>query len=1178
RSALGGGIVTSGAGYALDVSGDAIDAVRFENLVAEGRRWLDSKPGKAGDLLREALALWRGRPYADLIDKECLQAEIVRLEELRVGAVEDRVTADLAIGAHSEIVAELEMLTAQHPLRERFRAQQMLALYRAGRQADALRACQRTRDVLVEELGIDPSPELQDLEERILRQDPSLLDDLGPHVERLVVLFTDIEDSTVLWELYPDQMPSVLAKHDRILNELISSNGGSVFKTTGDGVCAIFDGIVEAATAAVAIQRCIATADWGAVEALRVRCAVDLGDMEARDGDYFGPVLNRSARLLAASHGGQILMSADAQAALVSSGEAGWSTRTLGEFRFRGLGRPQQVCQMQAEGLPEEFPPLRIDRLPAPLPGTAFGRSVRGYELRERIGGGDFGIVYRAYQPTVGREVAVKVIRPEYVDQPAFVRQFEAEAQLVAGLEHPHIVSLHDYWRDPDGAYLVMQWLRGGSLRRALDRGPFNAEAALRLLDQICGALGYAHRQGVAHRDLKPGNVLLDDEGNAFLTDFGIAVRLVDASEGRRPQSTSPAYVPPEEIRGEPITVASDIYCLGLLTFELLTGRQPPMDGALPSIETIRPDLPAALAGVITRAIAEDPGDRHSSVSEFLADVRAGFGEAVVEETMRFTATRNPYKGLRPFTETDAADFHGRDQLIADLVAAVADHRLVAVVGPSGLGKSSVVRAGLIPALRAGAVPGSRQWLITTMFPGSYPFEELEAALSRIAEEWPAHAGEELRQDDRGLVRVSKQIIPDSTILLLVIDQFEELFTLTRDEATRKAFLDSLAELVADERGRIRVVLTLRADHFDRPLRYPSFAKLVEQGLVTVSGLTDQELTDAITKPADGVGLNTEPGLEAHILADIHDQPAALPLLQYALTELFAGRHSDTLTIAGYAQTGGLLGALSHRAENLYGRLDEQARQMARQVFLRLVNVGEERHDTRRRVRRSELEGIAHDPTALEDILQTYGDHRLLSFDRDPESREPTVEVAHEALLSEWQRLRTWIEERRDDLVLHRRLVAAVDEWRASGEQAEYLLTGGRLDHFESFVGHTDLAIGRGEAEFLHVSRRGAEASAVQRRRRRRQILTAFAAAAVISLILALVAFGAQQRAEDEALLARARDLASSAVLEAESDPALAMNLAVLAVETLPEGEEPGPALELALRVAKSADRSAGHY
>jgi serine/threonine protein kinase len=176
------------------------------------------------------------------------------------------------------------------------------------------------------------------------------------------------------------------------------------------------------------------------------------------------------------------------------------------------------------------------------------GQSFKGYKLLERIGSGGFGAVYRAYQSTIGREVAVKVILPHFANHPDFIRRFEAEAQLIARLEHLHIVPLYDYWREPNGAYLVMRWLRGGNLKDALRDGPFGLEPAALLLDQVAAALTVAHASDVVHRDLKPSNILLDEEGNAYLADFGIAADLRRAEENRQEGEASigsPAYLAP---------------------------------------------------------------------------------------------------------------------------------------------------------------------------------------------------------------------------------------------------------------------------------------------------------------------------------------------------------------------------------------------------------------------------------------------------------------------------------------------------------------------------------------------------------------------------------------------------------------------------------------------------------
>jgi WD40 repeat protein/serine/threonine protein kinase/DNA-binding SARP family transcriptional activator len=1146
RGELGDVIVREGSGYRLDVDPEQVDAVQFERELVRAHELAQANPAETSQRIRSALALWRGHPYAGVPASFRLELEASRLEELRLGALETRIEAELALGHHAELVPELEVLCTEYPVREGFRAQHMLALYRSGRQAEALRAFQKTRAYLAEELGLEPSTQLRELEHRILNQDSTLELESEPQVQTLAFLLTDIEDSTVLWEMQTAAMRSAVAEHDRIVFGAVEAAGGRVVKRVGDGIDTAFANAGAAVRAAEQIQRELFAVDWGDTGPLAVRMAIDLGAVEARRGDYFGPVLNRAGRMLAAGHGGQVLLSSDAHAALAAT-ESGWQAKALGEFRFKGIGSPQSVFQLLLDGLPAEFAPLRIDRLPPLVPALAFGRALRGYELRENVGSGDFGIVYRAYQPSVGREVAIKVIRPELVNQLSFVRRFEAEAQLIAQLEHPHIVSLYDYWRDPDGAYLVMRWLRGGSLRQALERGPWHAEPAARLLAQIGGALAYAHRQGVVHGDLKPGNVLLDDEGHAYLSDFGIATRSGDSAEPGRVVSSSPAYVPPEELAADAKTPRSDIYSLGLLTFELLTGRRPPMDGALPSVTDVRPELPQDVNAVVAKATAHEPDERHATVEAFLA----AFGQALgaPAPAVTYTPAENPYKGLRAFGEADADDFFGRDALAAELVAAVRDHRLVALVGPSGIGKSSVVRAGLIPALRRGMSAESVSWVISDMFPGSYPFEELAAALLRVAVERPDDLMQQLSRDELGMSRVMKRILPPGGELLLVVDQFEELFTLTADEDDRQRFLDGLTRLAADGRSRVRVVVTLRADFLDHPLRYPEFGELVKAGMVAVTAPSDDDLALAIERPAARAGVRFEPGVVSHVIGDVRDQPGALPLLQYALTELFAARTSDVLTLEAYRATGGVVGALGRRAEELYGRLDNAGQAATRQVFLRLVTVDSQAQDTRRRVRRRELRRLEIEPTVLETILAQYGEHRLLTFDREALTRSPTVEVAHEALLTQWERLRSWVDERREDLLLQRRLVEAVQEWEESGRQADYLPRAGRLAQFESWAGATDLALTAGEREFLAEARTAAEAAARRRARRRRAILAGFAFLAIVASVLAAFGFVQREDARAAATVAEAQRLGSQALVEDDLDRSLLLARTGVAVD-----------------------------
>ncbi|HKZ24691.1 MAG TPA: BTAD domain-containing putative transcriptional regulator, partial [Acidimicrobiia bacterium] len=374
---------------------------------------------------------------------------------------------------------------------------------------------------------------------------------------------------------------------------------------------------------------------------------------------------------------------------------------------------------------------------------------------------------------------------------------------------------------------------------------------------------------------------------------------------------------------------------------------------------------------------------------------------------------RNPYKGLGAFDEIDAGDFFGRDKLVAQMAGALAaGDRLLVVVGPSGSGKSSVVRAGLVPALREGAVPGSDRWVLTTMVPGRHPFEQLEAALQRVSRSEVPAVLEQLNESETGLLRVALRILPDEkSELLLVVDQFEELFSLV-PERTRRRFLDNLVTAVTDPRSRFRVVLTLRADFYDRPLLSSRFAPVFASSVVNVVPLTPAELEAAVVEPAEGVGVRVEPALLAQLITDMGEEVAALPLLQYTLNELFNVRVGQALRLDGYTRLGGLHGALTARANQLFERFDAGAQEVAKRLLLHLVGLERGSDATRRRVTLDELRGLGE----IDEVLGSFISHRLLTADRDPLSGRATIQVTHEALLDGWARLRDWIEAHSIDL------------------------------------------------------------------------------------------------------------------------------------------------------------------
>lgn len=767
------------------------------------------------------------------------------------------------------------------------------------------------------------------------------------------------------------------------------------------------------------------------------------------------------------------------------------------------------------------------------------GRPLRGYRLRELIGSGAVSLVYRGLQPSVGRETAIKVIRSELANRPKFAARFQAEAQTIARLEHPHIVPLYDYWREPDRAYLVMRLLPS-NLDDAIADGSISSARLSDIVVQVAGALDFAHESGVVHRDVKPANILLDREGNAFLSDFGIAVdELVAAEREAGISSSSEEYRAPEYHR-VPATPAADIYALGLVSRAALERA----DG----------DLSDTVEAVIGKATAADPEIRHKSALAFATELR----EAVTGITMTELPPvgENPYRGLQSFEEADAAVFFGRERTVGEIIERLereSDPVLVMVVGPSGAGKSSVVKAGLLPAARTGALGDPLRWLVASMRPGSDPFEALASALEAVATGSGFDIESAVRSSSDGLTEVLSAIVPEGGHMLLLVDQLEELYTVCLDESVRDGFLDLLAYSL-ENASHLRVVAALRADMFERPLENEAFAKHFSSSVLTVAPMDGSELEAAIVGPARAARVNIEDGLVGQLVSDVLERPGALPLLQFTLTELFDRRDSDSLALADYQSLGGLGGALLERAEGLYEELYDARRRGLIEMLARLVDVSEVPISRRPALRADLIQMSAVD----DELIDRMGAMRLLSFDHAPESREPIVEISHEALLTEWPRLSDWIAERRSLLLDGRRLESARREWDRSGRKDSFLLAGDRLAVFRHL--RESGVIGAADAEFLDLSEE-AEAAGVRAKRRRRSFVAgSIGAVLVIAVVLGVLALAGQREAEEERDASAQTLLINRALYEADRQSDLALLLAVEAYR-----RDPGPNSSAAL-------------
>jgi WD40 repeat protein len=529
-----------------------------------------------------------------------------------------------------------------------------------------------------------------------------------------------------------------------------------------------------------------------------------------------------------------------------------------------------------------------------------------------------------------------------------------------------------------------------------------------------------------------------------------------------------------------------------------------------------------------------------------------------------------PYRGLEVFEEEHAEFFFGRDADVQRLFEKLKATRFLAVLGASGSGKSSLVRAGLVPALRRAALPGEERCEIAILRPGAHPLEALAAQLLRLGADGAMQQTlDGLAADLRTFHLASSLVLaeyPPGTRLLLVVDQFEEVFTLCRDEQQRTTFFANLLYAATIPEGRCGVLVVMRADFYHRCGVYPELAQQLAAEQYLVSPLQPEGLRQAVEEPARRVGLAFEPGLVATILDDVADQPGALPLLEHALLEVWRRRTGGMLTLAGYRESGGVQGAIAKHAEEVFASLEPGQQELARRTFLRLTQPGEGTEDTRRRAHPSELAGNADDDVGP--VLARLVDARLVTTSREESAGGEVVEVAHEALIRGWPRLRGWIDEDRAGLRVHRRLTEAAREWERLGRDGSALYRGARLAEALEWREANEQSVNNLEREFLAASRRVEQDELEQVRRRTRRLralalaLAVFLAAAIGAAVLAkrqTNEANAQKRvASSRALASTALALASASDAQRDSRSDVSLVLSFAAYRLVPSAEARG--------------------
>ncbi|MBL8636305.1 MAG: protein kinase [Myxococcales bacterium] len=848
--------------------------------------------------------------------------------------------------------------------------------------------------------------------------------------------------------------------------------------------------------------------------------------------------------------------------------------------------------------------------------------SIEEYRLVRALGHGAMGSVYLAHDALLDRPVAIKFLLSQSQDR-ATRQRFLIEARAIARLSHSNVVGIYRVGDVLGQPFLVSEFVKGQSLDR-LPR-PLDGAKLLSLGIGLARGLAAAHQRGVLHRDIKPHNAMLTDDGTVKLLDFGLAKlseKPVLSASDRAPASSitpqplartaegddsedssqpalaksiharqstidteklgfqqtqhsdersprpvahpgagpkeltqagamlgTPLYMAPEVWRGEPATVRSDLYALGAVLYELATGQPPFVAEHMLELElkvqsetpepvhALAPQLDVRLGEIIDRCLLRSPAARFSSVEELCHALER------ISAAPKVRRSDNPFLGLRPFDCADSGVFFGRTSEVSELLLRLRSQSMILLAGDSGVGKSSLCRAGIAAAVLAGALLDGREYQLVELSPGHRPARALCDALSNVLSVPATELYTLLRSDPQALARQVQRHPGESSGLLLFVDQLEEL--LTQSDPSEAELLSEWLGLLTVCAPGLRVLLSARGDFLTRLAALPGLGRDFSSRLYIVRPLSSEGLRQAITEPAALLGVSFEsPALIDELLQSTLHTDGGLPLLQFALAELWQARSegSGLITHDALAALGGVAGALARHADQVLRALLPTERLAARRLLLRLISVDGLRASKTMKELRT---GDPAEPTALEAMVRG----RLL-LAREV-GGETAYELAHEALLKGWTQLRRWLDSEGERRIVIEKLEQAATEWQRLGRSSDLLWNDRRLLEVELLTVEP-AQLSEPAKQFLSESQRHS-------RSRQRTRLGVTAGLLLLPLLLLLLSWQYQTAKEQQTLREAAEQselsLRAQNLAQLPGSELLALRTALQA--TLPQADRP---------------------